>query len=322
MAVSRGLGTDLTALGANMSLEPDLSRKRPGGGGKANDALEGGGSSDEGESSDEGGGSSDEGGGSSDGIEVVEDESILEGILEDLLVDILEDGLGWLTKVSFSEVGVSALDWARLPLEPKFTEYSDVSVVGSLVVTKGWLTIPDASCLQLLCKKSTGNNGPVLVAGGWLDMPETPEGSSGLVLKVHGGGAKPEGGGAKPEVGGATLDVGGAKLGGGGTALEVGGAALVKSAKNAGSPPPPAPAETVSRSGKPDPTDAAWSSSKKKVGVSDDWATGGVEPKKTELPEIALVGELSGSRREGSVDREIVELVMLSGKGDTRREGT
>ena len=140
VTVSRGLGTDL-ALGAGRSPEPDLSRERPGGGGKAKGALEGGGSS---------------------GEEVPRDEGLLTGILEDLLVDILEDGSGWLTKVLFSEVGgAMACDWARLPLEPELTEYSDVPA-GSLVVAEGWLTMA-ASCL-LLCEKSTGNKGTVVVS--------------------------------------------------------------------------------------------------------------------------------------------------------------
>ena len=129
-------------------------------------------------------------------------------------------------------------------------------------------------------------------------MLETPEGSAGFVLEAR------EGGGAK---------------------LEGGGATLVKSAKNAGSSPPE-PAGTVPWSDKPDSTDLV-RSSRKKTGVSIEAGAlltlGGAEsaPKKTAATEMALVGEPSGSRREGSVDSDKVGLAMLSGSGGTDGEG-
>ena len=150
-------------------------------------------------------------------------------------------------------------------------------------------------------------------------MLETPEGSAGFVLEAR------EGGGAKLEGGGTTLEGGGATLEGGGATLEGGGATLVKSAMNAGSSPPE-PAGTVPWSDKPDSTDLV-RSSRKKTGVSIEAGAlvtlGGAEsaPKKTAATEMALVGEPSGSRREGSVDSDKVGLAMLSGSGGTNGEG-
>ena len=143
-------------------------------------------------------------------------------------------------------------------------------------------------------------------------MLETPEGSAGFVLEAR------EGGGAKLEGGGTTLE-------GGGATLEGGGATLVKSAMNAGSSPPE-PAGTVPWSDKPDSTDLV-RSLRKKTGVSIEAGAlvtlGGAEsaPKKTAATEMALVGEPSGSRREGSVDSDKVGLAMLSGSGGTNGEG-